>query len=89
MFLFLWIFLLFRPLTIFLGFTFTDPEDFLPMISLFIGLSCAAFLGCSVGKKASSGLLGSLLLLSLWPILPNFGLYFMARELQIVHGSWP
>jgi hypothetical protein len=83
------IFLPFRLVSVFTGFTFTDAEDFGPLITLLIGLIGVALIGRSAQKKVSPPLIALLLLLSLWPILPNMGLFFMARELQSVHGSWP
>ena len=79
----------FRVLEVFEGFTFTDVEDFTPLLTLFGGLICAALIGRASDKKVSKQLVLSMTALSFWPILPNVGLYFMARELQSVHGSWP
>ncbi len=87
--LFALIFLPFRFLSIFTGFTFTDAEDFGPLLTLVVGLIGVVLIGRSRQDKASLPLILLLLLLSLWPLLPNFGLFFMARELQSVHGSWP
>ena len=87
---FVFFFLLpFRIFQVFGGFDFTDPEDFAPLLTLGIGLICAASIVRFSPKKASVPLICSLLILTLWPILPNFGLYFMARELQSVRGTWP
>lgn len=83
------LFLPFRFLSIFTGFTFTDAEDFAPLLALVVGLVGVVLIRRSAQGKASFPLLSLLLLLSLWPLLPNFGLFFMARELQAVDGSWP
>ncbi len=82
-------FLPFRVLNIFFGFTFTDVEDFTPLLTLFGGVVCATLISRFPQNKVSKQLVLSMILLSFWPILPNIGLYFMARELQSVHGSWP
>lgn len=79
----------FRVLEIFTGFTFADVEDFAPLLSLIIGLVAAFALYRTRNEKASYAILAVMLLLSLWPVLPNISLYFMAREFQAVHGSWP
>ncbi len=81
--------LLFRPLLIFLSFDFTDWQDFLPLVSLIVGIGGACLLFHSPQKKATPGLIALMSLLSLWPILPNLGLLFLARELQHLSGHWP
>lgn len=86
---FIFIILLLRATKVFTGFTFTDAEDFTPLLTLFIGLICVASIGLSAQKKASFPLIASMLLLSLGPILPNIGLYFLAREHQAICGNWP
>lgn len=83
------IFLPLRFFSIFARFTFTDAEDFLPMASLIIGLIGTIFIYRSVREKVSAALMFLMLLLSAWPILPNIGLYFMAREFQAANNSWP
>lgn len=72
-------------------FTFTDVEDFLPLFSLFLGLIGVRFIHRSAKNqdKVSRPLMLLLLVLTLWPILPNFGLFFLAREFQSVNGHWP
>lgn len=87
--LFLLLWLVGRVFSIFLNFTFTDLEDFMPLFTLIIGIILAFRLNASPQKPASAALIASMLLLSLWPILPNSSLFFMARELQSVHGAWP
>ena len=82
-------FLLFRVMQIFTGFTFTDAEDFAPLLTLLIGGICVFLIHRSKREKVSAMLFAALLLLSLWAILPNLGLFFMARELQSVSGNWP
>ena len=82
-------FLPFRVIQIFAGFDFTDAVDFGPVITLFIGLLGVCCIYYSPKKKASLPLILPLVLLSLWPLLPNFGLLFMAREFQSVQGAWP
>lgn len=79
----------FRFISVFTGFTFTDVEDFTPILSLVIGVFGVFLIRRSPTSKATLPLISLLLVLSLWPLLPNFGLFFMARELQSVHGSWP
>lgn len=74
---------------VFTGFTFTDAEDFAPLLTLVVGLIGVALIRRPSQSKASFPLIALLLVLSLWPLLPNFGLFFMARELQSVDGSWP
>ena len=83
------ILLWFRVISIFTGFTFTDIEDFGPLLSLIIGLIAVALVCCKTQEKASYGLIALMVLLSLWPLLPNLGLYFLAREVQARFGSWP
>lgn len=83
------VFLPFRFVSIFTGFTFTDAEDFAPFLTLLSGLLGVVLIRRSRQDKASFPLNCLLILLSLWPILPNFGLFLMARELQAVQGSWP
>ena len=83
------IFLPFRVISIFSDFTFTDAEDFGPILSLLIGLTGATLIRRSLQDKASLPLVYSMLLLGLGPILPNLGLFCMAYELESVHGSWP
>lgn len=83
------IFLPFRVMLVFIGFTFTDVADFGPLLTLFIGLSGVALIRRSPQKRVSLPLIALMFLLSLWPILPNLGLFFMARELQAAQGSWP
>jgi hypothetical protein len=79
----------FNLISVFAGFTFTDAEDFTPLLSLLIGLVGVFLIARSPQEKASPSLIALLLLLSLWPLLPIFALFFMAHELQSVHGSWP
>lgn len=86
---FAFIFLASRVVSIFNGFTFTDAEDFLPLASLIIGLIGVVLICRSAREKVSAVLFGALVLLSLWPLLPNFSLFFMARELQAISGNWP
>ena len=81
--------LLFRFVSIFGGFTFTDAMDFAPLLTLVLGLVGVVWICRSLRAKLSLPLFAALLFLSLWPLLPNFGLLFMARELQSVRGSWP
>jgi hypothetical protein len=82
-------FLIFRVAAIFTGFTFTDVEDFGPILSLLIGLLGAVLIHRAPHKRTSLPYISLMLLLSAWPLLPNFGLFFMARELQSVSGTWP
>jgi hypothetical protein len=84
----------FNLLSVFTGFTFTDVEDFMPLLTLIIGLSGVALIRLSSQNetsqnKASPPLIALLIMLSLWPILPQLGLFFLAREFQSVYGSWP
>lgn len=88
-----------RVYRIFAGFTFTDVEDFLPLLSLLIGLSGIASIyrsSLAIRHNASTKenpvsrpLYLLLLLLSLWPVLPTYGAFFLALELQSVQGHWP
>ena len=80
---------LFRPFLIFLNFDFTDWQDFLPMVSLIVGIGGACWLFHSPQKKATPALIVLMSLMSLWPLLPNLGLFFLARELQSISGHWP
>lgn len=79
----------FRLFLVFTGFTFTDLQDFAPLFSLVIGLMGAGIIWNSPPKKASLALIFLMCLLSLWPILPNIGLYFMAHQIQSIQGTWP
>lgn len=81
--------LLIRVLDTFDAFTFTDLQDFMPLLSLVVGLMGAGIIYCSPKKKASSLLIILICLLALWPILPNIGLYYMAHQFQLHVGSWP
>ena len=81
--------LLFRPFSIFFDFDFTDWQDFLPLASLVIGIGGACWLYHSTRKRATPGLIALMSLLSLWPLLPNLGLFFLAREVQHLGGTWP
>jgi hypothetical protein len=81
--------LLMRVFDIFNAFTFTDPQDFMPLISLVIGLMSAGIIYNSPKKKASFCLIILMCLLAFWPILPNIGIYFMAHQFQLHTGSWP
>lgn len=83
------ILLLFRPFLMFFGFDFTDWQDFLPLVSLIGGIGGACWLTRTPQKRATPGLIALMSLLSLWPILPNLGLFFLARELQHISGEWP
>jgi hypothetical protein len=83
------LFLPLRVISIFTGFTFTDNEDFAPLLTLVIGLLCVELIRTYQQEKASLPLGLLMLLLSLWPILPNIGLFFLAREFQSVNGYWP
>jgi hypothetical protein len=74
---------------IFSGFTFTDFEDYTPLLSLIIGIILTIVICRRRQEKASAGLTLSMYLLSLWPVLPNISLYFMARQLRSVSGAWP
>lgn len=81
----------FRFVHIFLGFTFTDIEDFIPVLSLICGLVAVAIM-CRrnrLAKAASPVLLALLYILSLWSLLPNVALLFLAREHQAQRGNWP
>lgn len=86
--LFLLIYIVLRIFMIFFGFTFTDIEDYTPLLSLVIGIILTLLI-CRRREKASAGLTLSLYLLSLWPVLPSVSLFFMARQLQHVFGAWP
>jgi hypothetical protein len=86
---FVLLFLPYRVMLIFFGFSFRHLEDFGPLLSLTSGLTGAYFIRRSPQEKPSIPLVALLLLLSLWPILPNLGIFLMAREFQAVHGSWP
>ncbi len=81
--------LLLRPFSVFSGFDFTNWQDFLPLVSLAVGVCGAAMLVRARDKRATSGLVALMLFLSLWPLLPNLGLLFLAREVQHLAGSWP
>jgi hypothetical protein len=75
--------------SIFFGFTFTDIEDYTPLLSLIIGIILIILICRRRREKASAGLTISMYLLSLWPVLPNISLFFMARQLQSISGAWP
>jgi hypothetical protein len=79
----------FRVFQAFEGFDFTDLEDFMPVFSLALGLVAAISIGCSRKEKVSPVLMLCMALLSLWPLLPNMGLYFLARELKPFGVMWP
>jgi hypothetical protein len=79
----------FRVIQIFSGFTFTDAEDFAPLFTLLIGGVGAVLLHQSPQKQASPSLLSLMLVLSLGPLLPNLGIFWLAREFQAVNGWWP
>ena len=83
------LFLLLRPFSLFFGFNFADWQDFLPLASLIVGLAGAAMLAPKRDKRAMPALVALMVLLSLWPLLPNCGLLFLARELQTMTGAWP
>jgi hypothetical protein len=78
-----------RVFDIFDAFTFTDLQDFMPLVSLIVGLMSAGIIYNSPKKKASLTLIILMCLLACWPILPNVGLYFMAHQFQLHFGSWP
>ena len=78
-----------RALLIFTSFTFTDAIDYAPLLSLIVSFVGIVLIRRSSQSRASFPLLILLITLSLWPLLPNFGLFFLARELQSVQGSWP
>ncbi len=86
---FAFIFLLLRPFSMFFDFDFADWQDYLAPLGLIVGISGAALLTRTTQKKATMGLIVLMLLLSLWPILPNLGLLLLALELQKISGSWP
>lgn len=80
----MWVFLILG------GFTFTDWQDFAPLLSLLVGIVGALIIAGSPSKKASPALVGLMSLLSLWPVVPQLGLFLLAREFQRVHhGAWP
>jgi hypothetical protein len=83
------LFLPYRVMLIFFGFSFKNIEDFAPLLSLIVGLAGAFFIRRSPQEKPSPVLIATLVLLSVWPILPNIGIFLMAREFESVHGSWP
>jgi len=81
--------LLLRVVEIFTGFTFTDLEDFVPLVTLLIGVVGAALLSRSRKKPATKSTMALMSTMTLWPILPTVGLYFLARTFQSVNGNWP
>lgn len=89
MFVVLLYFLAFRVFSIFFGFDFTDAIDYAPLLCLIIGVAGAVCLSRTRHQSATFGLVALMCLLSLWPVLPNFSLFLMARELQSVTGAWP
>ena len=82
-------FLPLRFTSIFSGFTFTDAIDFAPLLSLCVGAVGVFLLKPTPQKKASKSRMALLLILALWPLLPSFGLFFLAREVQSINGAWP
>lgn len=80
-----------RMVDVFTGFTFTDWEDFAPMLTVLVGLLTAGYL-CfhrARQKPISWPLLTSMIVLSCAPLLPNIAIFFMAREFQVTQGAWP
>lgn len=87
--LFLLMFLPLRVIQIFTGFTFTDPEDFLPLLSVLLGFIGSIIIGYSRQEKVDVSCMALILILTLWPVMPNSGLFFMAQEFRSVTGAWP
>lgn len=79
----------FQFLSIFLDFDFTDWEDFTPLISLVLGIAGAIYFNTQKKKPPSIAVYVLMVLLAIWPILSNIGLYFLAREYQSLFRSWP
>lgn len=79
----------FRRLCIFNNFTFTDAEDFGPLLLLVIGGILALLVGRFPRERTIPSVFVLLVALSVSPLLPNICLYLMAHEFQAVHGSWP
>lgn len=72
------------------GFDFTDWQDFAPLLTLVVGIIGALMIAGSPHNKASPALVGLMSLLSLWPVVPQMGLFWLAHEFQRVHhGAWP
>lgn len=78
-----------RFLSIFTAFTFTNFEDFLPLLSLILGIVVTIRLRRSAEAGTSPHLPILMVALIGGVFLPNVGLYFLAREFQAVYGSWP
>lgn len=83
------LFLTTRLLHVFFGFTFTDTEDFMPLLSLVLGLGAAVSISFFSKGTTSKVLMACMGMLCMWPLLPHVGLYLMARELQHVGVRWP
>ena len=81
--------LLMRPFSMFFDFDFTNWQDFLPLVSLIVGIGGACLLARTPQKKATPALIILMSLLSLWPLLPDLGLFCLAREIQRLSGHWP
>ena len=83
------ILLLYRPFSMFFDFDFADWQDYLAPLSLIIGIGGAMLLTRTRNEKATPALIALMSLLSLWPILPNLGLLWLALELRKISGAWP
>ena len=79
----------FRVLSIFTGFTFTDIEDYGPLLTLVVGIVALATMRRQNQKSATLPLMLVMVLLAFGPLLPNLGIYFLATEFQSIYGSWP
>jgi len=59
------------------------------VISFALGIYSAIYLNRHKDKPPSVAFYALMILLAFWPVLGNFGLYFLALEYQHLFGVWP